>query len=157
MKRFFAWFTAVSMAGALLACLSPSASPADEHRETATSPASTPATGPQTQPATTSAPVGQAAFKDGVYMGTGKGFRGNVDVVVRVKNGRLNAVAILRHSDDQAWFNRAKALTAKIVDKQGVQGVDTVSGATYSSKGILQGAAEAIENARVSPATNPSN
>ena len=44
--------------------------------------------------------------------------------------------------DDAAFFNRAKAVVDSVIKKQSVE-VDTVSGATYSSKGIL----EAIENA----------
>ena len=44
-------------------------------------------------------------------------------------------------------------LLKKIVDNQGTDGVDTISGATYSSRGILKGAAEAIQNARTAAAT----
>ena len=110
-----------------------------------------PASRPAREPATASAPA--APMADGTYLGTGQGFRGGVTVVVKIKDGRIDGAAIMKQSDDAAWFNRAKVLLKKIVDNQGTDGVDTISGATYSSRGILKGAAEAIQNARTAAAT----
>ena len=76
-----------------------------------------PASRPAREPATASAPA--APMADGTYLGTGQGFRGGVTVVVKIKDGRIDGAAIMKQSDDAAWFNRAKVLLKKIVDNQG--------------------------------------
>ena len=84
----------------------------------------------------------EGSYTDGVYEGTGTGYAGDVKVKVTVENGQITAVEIVSSKDDAAFFNRAKKLTETIVQKQ-TWDVDSVSGATYSSRGIR----EAVKNA----------
>ena len=91
-----------------------------------------------TQPSIT----GTIPYKDGVYSGTGEGYLGDITVSVTIQNRTITNISIVSSEDDAAFFNRAKAVVDSVIKKQSVE-VDTVSGATYSSKGIL----EAIENA----------
>ncbi len=81
-------------------------------------------------------------YKDGVYEGTGIGYKGEVRVQVTVEDAQITDVSVLSHSDDASFFQRATALIDVIVEKQTWE-VDSVSGATYSSRGIK----EAVENA----------
>lgn len=82
-------------------------------------------------------------IKDGVYQGTGTGFRGKVKVSVTVKSHKMTEIKVLSNSDDAAYFNRASSGVIKsILAKQSLE-VDVVSGATYSSKGIIA----AVKNA----------
>ncbi len=84
---------------------------------------------------------------DGTYTGTGEGFGGDITVQVVVKKGLISKVKILDAAGETAsFFNRAKQLCNSIVTAQSAQ-IDGISGATYSSRGILQGAGEAIDKA----------
>lgn len=85
---------------------------------------------------------GTGNYEDGTYEGTGTGYSGDVKVKVIVKDHQIVSVEIVSNKDDAAFFNRAKALTDTIVKAQTWE-VDSVSGATYSSRGIR----EAVKNA----------
>ena len=87
---------------------------------------------------------GQGAYADGAYTGTGQGFRGAVDVQVTVENGYITDVLVTSYQDDDEFFGKAKATVIdEIISAQGVD-VATVSGATYSSQGILEAVANAL-------------
>lgn len=88
-------------------------------------------------------------YKDGTYQGSGSGYRGGTTTVsVTVKNGKVTAVQTVSTEDDQPFFERAYAtVTEEIVSGQSAQ-VDAVSGATYSSKGIMEAVANALSKAR---------
>ncbi|HBF6851168.1 TPA: FMN-binding protein, partial [Clostridioides difficile] len=68
-------------------------------------------------------------------------------VKVIIKNGTLVNIEIINHNDDKEFFNNAKRLIFKILKNQGTTGVDTVSGATYSSKGIINSVNRALNKA----------
>lgn len=76
-------------------------------------------------------------YKDGVYIGTGAGYGGTVKVQMTVSGGKITNLEILSHSETSGYLNRAKKLLDTILEKQGTDGVDTVSGATKSSNGLL--------------------
>lgn len=85
-------------------------------------------------------------YKDGIYYGTAKGYRGQIKVAVTIENGKIKDISVSETSDDAAFFGRAKALLAQIVEKQSTN-VDTVSGATYSSVGLIQAVRNALKEA----------
>lgn len=89
-----------------------------------------------------------AKYKDGTYQGSGTGFRGGTTTVsVTVKGGKISDVQVVSTDDDQMFFNRAySSLSHLIVQNQSPQ-VDTVSGATYSSNGIMEAVANALKKA----------
>lgn len=81
---------------------------------------------------------------DGTFEGAGKGYGGMVKMQVVVKDGYIDDVAILdASSEDKAWLDMAIVLPARIVKAQTTD-IDIVSGATYTSVGILNGATEAL-------------
>lgn len=85
-------------------------------------------------------------LRDGTYSGTGKGFRGNINVSVTVSGGKITAAKVTSHRDD--WSGRSTfELPRRIVEQNGLAGVDLVSRATYSSDGTINGAARAIAKA----------
>ena len=91
-------------------------------------------------------------LKDGTYQGQGQGFRGNISVSVRVVDGKIAGVDILSYNDDDAYFNSALAVIDRMIG--GTSGnVDSVSGATYSSVGIMNAVNDALNKA----VENPSN
>lgn len=81
-------------------------------------------------------------LKDGTYRGSAYGFKSTITVDVTIKGGKITNIEIVSENDDASYFNRAKAVINSVLKKQSTS-VDTVSGATYSSKGILM----AIKNA----------
>ena len=81
---------------------------------------------------------------DGVFTGTAQGYDGPVTTQVTVENGYITAVEVIDHSGEtEAYFSQAEPLTDAVVEAQ-TTAVDTVSGATFSSAGILNGATEAL-------------
>ena len=86
---------------------------------------------------------GSFDLADGVYEGTGMGYAGTITVSVEIKDKKIVAIDVLSvEADDEAFFNRAKAVIDRIIDAQSLD-VDVVSGATYSSNGII----DAVKNA----------
>ena len=85
---------------------------------------------------------GSFDLEDGVYKGTGTGYAGDITVSVQIKDKQIVSIDILSSSDDAAFFSRAKAVIDKIIEGQTLD-VDTVSGATFSSRGIIS----AVKNA----------
>ena len=84
------------------------------------------------------------SYTDGVYSGTGTGFNGEVSVTVTVSGGEITDITIVSHSDDTPYMSRAEAVINSILETQELD-VSTVSGATYSSNGILEAVADALE------------
>lgn len=82
-------------------------------------------------------------YADGVYTGTGTGFGGDITVQVTVKKGKITKIKILSAEDETpSYLKKAKGIISSILAAQSTE-VDVVSGATYSSEGIL----EAVQNA----------
>ncbi|MGE5627591.1 MAG: FMN-binding protein [Solirubrobacterales bacterium] len=89
-------------------------------------------------------------YLDGTYTGSGTGFRGaTTKVSVTVKNGKITDVSTLSTGDDMPYYNRAfSTVSSEIVDNQSTS-VDSVSGATFSSRGIMAAVQDALSNATV--------
>ena len=84
-------------------------------------------------------------YKDGTYYGTGSGYRGEVKVKVIVAKGSITSITIESYKDDDQFFNKAKnTIINNIITTQSTD-VATVSGATYSSKGIISAVINALD------------
>lgn len=91
--------------------------------------------------------TGPYAVANGTYRGSAQGYGGTVTVAVTMKNGYIEKVKAVDHAhEDAAWWDLAKELLETIPEKQSTD-VDTVSGATYSSAGILNATKKAIASA----------
>ena len=100
--------------------------------------------------------VGSKQIKDGQYIGTAQGFNGPIKVRVTVKEGSIAKIEILSHHDDNPYFQRASRVISKIIGKPG-KAVDTVSTATYSSRGIINAVNNALSKAGVKPNESKEN
>ena len=89
---------------------------------------------------------------DGTYTGSGQGFGGVTTVSVTISGGKIASVEVTEHHDTPEYFSRASVLCGQIVSNNGVSGLDAVSGATFSSRGILEAASNAIAKAAVNNA-----
>ena len=84
-------------------------------------------------------------YKDGTYYGTGSGYRGEIKVKVIVAKGSITSITIESYKDDDQFFNKAKnTIINNIITTQSTD-VATVSGATYSSKGIISAVINALD------------
>lgn len=86
------------------------------------------------------------SYTDGTYIGTGTGFGGPITVEVKVQNGKIADISIISTSDDYPYINNASTLLQKIISGQSTN-VDTVSGATYSSAGLIEAVRNALSKA----------
>ncbi len=86
-------------------------------------------------------------LKDGVFEGEAEGFNGKTKVSIEVQNGTIKKVDVLSSEDDESYLNEAKKLIPTIIEKQNTD-VDSISGATYSSKGIISAVENALKNAK---------
>ena len=85
--------------------------------------------------------------KDGIYYGKARGFRGETQVAVVVENNQIKYIMVISTDDDKKFVNKAKNVITDIVAKQSTK-VDTVSGATYSSNGIINAVKAALNSAK---------
>ena len=80
-------------------------------------------------------------YKDGTYTGSGTGFSGLITVQVVIEGGKITDITIVSTTDDSPYIDNASALLKTIIATQSTN-VDTVSGATYSSVGLISAVRE---------------
>lgn len=117
----------------------------------------TPTAKPTPKPTSIPKPSGNVTYKDGTYSAEAEGFDGPVKVTITIKNGKITKITNT-NTDTKEYFSKAWAkIQPAILKKQGVYGVDTVSGATFSSNGILEAAQKALAKAETTakPTTKP--
>lgn len=83
-------------------------------------------------------------YKDGVYTGVGEGFRGTTEVQVTVEDGYIADITVLSFRDDQEFFHKAQSAVINAILTEQTADVSAVSGATFSSNGIMDAVANAL-------------
>ena len=94
-------------------------------------------------------PSKQRNYKDGTYTGSGIGFMGGTtEISVTIKTDKITSVETVSNEDTPSFYEGAKSvITSEIISAQSTT-VDTVSGATYSSRGIISAVADALKKAK---------
>ena len=90
-------------------------------------------------------------YLDGIYTAEATGFEGQITVQVTVAEDKITDITILSAEDEEEYLSQAKQVIPAILEGQSPN-VDTVSGATYSSTGILNAVKLALAKAAVAPA-----
>ena len=107
---------------------------------------------PQPEPA---APLEEftapSTYLDGIYTAEAMGFEGKITVQVTVAEDKITDITLLNAEDGEEYLSRAKQVIPAILEGQSPN-VDAVSGATYSSTGILNAVKLALAKAAVAPA-----
>ena len=80
---------------------------------------------------------------DGTYSSDSYGYSGQVYVTVMVKAGKIEDCKVTQHTEKQYYGSLADT-PARIIEKQGVKGVDTFSSATITSEAIINASAKAL-------------
>ena len=93
-------------------------------------------------------PFKDGNYKDGTYTGSAEGFDGDITVKVTIKNGKIASIEVTDHSGEtDSYYKQASAVISTIVKKNSPN-VDAISGATYSSTGIINAVKNAMNKAR---------
>ncbi len=87
----------------------------------------------------------ESRYQDGVYTGEANGFGGAVKVEVVIEYGKISKITILDASkEDPAYVTMAQEVIEDMLSSQTAE-VDAVSGATFTSTGIINAVANALE------------
>lgn len=86
-------------------------------------------------------------YKNGTFSGSGEGFEGTITVNVTIENDKITNISVVSASDDEPYWSESKGIISRIISAQSAN-VDTVSGATFSSGGILDAVKAALSSAK---------
>lgn len=93
--------------------------------------------------------IGQGSLKDGAYGGEGEGYSSTIKVNIAVEGGKMSGLQIVEHGETDNIFNEAAdKISEDIIGEESTEEIDFVSGATSSSKGIIEAINEALEEAK---------
>ena len=92
-----------------------------------------------------------STYLDGIYTAEAMGFEGEITVQVTVAEDKITDITLLSAEDEEEYLSQAKQVIPAILEGQSPN-VDAVSGATYSSTGILNAVKLALAKAAVAPA-----
>lgn len=88
-------------------------------------------------------------YKDGTYTGIGQGYKPNLTVSVTIKNNKITNIEITSNNETPNFLQRAEnVVPGEIISSQSTK-VNTVSGATRSSNGIISAVEAALSKAKV--------
>lgn len=86
-------------------------------------------------------------YTPGTYTGVGAGKNGDITVEVTFSAEKIERITVVSHSETPSLSDAAIAnIPTQIVESQSL-GVDAVSGATYTSNGIVEAVADAVKQA----------
>ena len=89
----------------------------------------------------------EGAFKDGTYTGEGSGYGGTIQVEVTLADQEITDISVVSApGEDGAYLSQAEGVIDSVISAQSTD-VDTVSGATFSSTGILNAIDDALGKA----------
>lgn len=116
-------------------------------------PATTASSSSQSSPSIETVDYSNQTWRDGIYYGSGTGFNGEVQVEVVIADGKISNISVVSHNDDSSFMSQAQGLIPNIISSQSTN-VDAVSGATYSSRGIIDAVRAALKQAVVNGSSN---
>lgn len=86
-------------------------------------------------------------YQNGTFEGSGTGYGGTITVQVTLKEDTITDVAVVSApGEDSAYLSQAENVISSILSEQSTD-VDTISGATFSSTGILEAVNQALTKA----------
>ena len=104
-------------------------------------------------------------LRDGTYMGISNGYGGKIKVELVVKNHKIDSLTLLHHTETPEYMVITEKILGVIARNGGVEGVDTITGATVTADALIYASADALsqsygmttapgqtENAQLKPA-----
>lgn len=99
---------------------------------------------------TTTTITSSAKYIDGTYTGTGTGYRPNLKLSVTIKDDQIVSIEVVSNNETSNFFSRAWSKIKSAILSSQTTNVDTVSGATRSSNGIIEAVNDALSKASIS-------
>lgn len=72
---------------------------------------------------------------------------GDITVSVTIQDDVITAISVTAYEDDEPYISNAKGIVSRMLSAQSAD-VDVVSGATFSSEGIIQAVKAALSSAK---------
>lgn len=86
-------------------------------------------------------------YKDGTYTGEAQGFGGTIQVQVTLASDEITDIQVTSApGEDSAYLSQGEGVISSILSAQSTD-VDTISGATFSSTGIINAVVDALGKA----------
>lgn len=149
---------AIVVAGMLVVLLfiqSPKAAEPTAPADTQPKPTETTAAIPETEATTdtdaatpTEETTPQSLYKDGTYTASAYGYDGDITVTITIADDTIVSIDAKSAEEDLWYFEQAEAPVIDAILTTQSTTVDAVSGATYSSKGIMQAVEKALQEAK---------
>lgn len=89
-----------------------------------------------------------SVYRDGVYTASAEGYGGPITVQVTIAGDSITDITVVSHAGEtSSYFAKGRRVISAILETGTPEGVDAVSGATYSSTGILNAVKQALTRA----------
>lgn len=92
-------------------------------------------------------PAAATSLKDGVYRASAKGYIDEIVMEITVQDGIITAAEVVEHRENRPK-TAIEAVPNALVGKSSIEEVDTITGATVTSRAILRAAEKALNQAR---------
>ena len=91
-----------------------------------------------------------SGYRDGTDEGSAFGVGDEITVSVTIADGKLTDISVLSaDGEDKPYYTQSLQVLDKILSAQSTDGIDTVSGATLTSEGLIGAVADALGKAAV--------
>ncbi len=87
-------------------------------------------------------------LEDGVYDCIAKGYGGKMNLKIEIKNGLITKIEIVDHNETPRYLKKTKEMLDAIVKRGSLKGVDSITGATITSKGLKNAIKDGISQAK---------
>lgn len=89
----------------------------------------------------------KSSYADGVYEGSAMGHQGEIKVSVTISNNKIEKIDVLEKADSDFSDMAVKKVIDETIKKNTIDGVNTVSGATRTTKGAIEAITVALSQA----------
>ena len=89
----------------------------------------------------------ESSYTDGVYEGSGTGHQGPIKVSVTISSNKIEKIDVLEKADSEFSDMAVKKVIDETIKKNTIDGVNTVSGATRTTKGTIEAITAALTQA----------
>ena len=102
-----------------------------------------------TEPSIVAEPSKNMLYNDGTYMGQAYGYDGDIYVTVTVQGDRIINITARSEEFEPEYFEDAEKVVIPLIISSQNTNVDAVSGATFSSQGIMKAVEQALNSAKI--------
>lgn len=88
-------------------------------------------------------------YTNGNYEGVGRGASSDIKVSVEVAKGKIKNITLVDHKETKTLVEGVEDnIIPEVIENQGIEEVEAISGATESSNGVIEAITKALEQAK---------